>query len=72
MINRTILILAVVTVALVIYGALFAPPKHPEFAWHDLPGHMAIIGFGGCLIMVLFAKGPLRFIVQRPEDHDER
>jgi protein-S-isoprenylcysteine O-methyltransferase Ste14 len=72
MINRNNIILAVALVALVVYGALFAQPAHPKFPWHDLPGHMGLIGLGGCLLMVLFAKLLLSRLIQRPEDHDER
>jgi len=71
MIHRTTLILAGITIALVLYGALFAPPKHPAFPWHDLPGHMALIGFVGCLALTAFAKALGKVLVQRPEERDE-
>jgi len=73
MMNRTTIALVLLTVALVVYGALFAPPLHPEFVWHDLPGHMALIGFAGCVLIVLFAKGLGYLLVQRwEEDEHER
>jgi len=66
--DRPTLALALTLVLLSVFGALFAAPAHPEFPWHDLPGHMAVIGFGGCLAIAVFAKSLGKFLVQRPEE----
>ena len=44
-----------------------APHSHPVFPWHGLPGYSALIGLGGCYLVVLISKAIGRRWLQRPE-----
>ena len=56
----------------IVFEALYARPHHPEFAWHFIPGHMALIGLLAALLVTLLAKTIGAAVLQRKEDYDER
>ena len=69
--DRVSIALASSLLALVVFGVFFATPAHPVFPWHDVPGYMAVIGFLGCIVVVLIAKSIGKKFLQRPEDYDD-
>lgn len=67
MTDRITLSLTLVLGGLVAGGALFIQPEHTEFPWHHVPGHMAAIGFVGCIVVVRLSKWLGTLFLQRPE-----
>lgn len=60
-------VLAIILVLLAVIEATIAPHYAPKFPWHYLPGYAAIIGLGGCLVVVLASKALGKAFLQRPE-----
>ena len=53
--------------ALLVAAVLFGRSHHPHFWWEHVPGVWAAIGYGGCWLLVLFAKGLVRRLLERDE-----
>jgi protein-S-isoprenylcysteine O-methyltransferase Ste14 len=71
-IDRPTLILAALVAVLVVVEYFFAPHYRPVFPWHHVPGYMALIGLGACVLLVGVAKGLGALFLQRPETSDDR
>jgi hypothetical protein len=65
-------ILAAVLVVLMLLEYFVAPHYRPIFPWHHVPGYMGLLGLLSCLVVVILTKLIGKFILQRPEDWDER
>lgn len=71
MIDRPSKIMFFVLMILVVAEILGAPHHHPVFPWHRVPGFMAGIGLGACLVVVLASKQIGKRFLQRPENFDD-
>jgi hypothetical protein len=65
--DRVILILSAALIVMVVLEAVAIPHYAPKFPWHAVPGYSAIIGLGGCIIVVLLSKWLGRTFLQRPQ-----
>jgi hypothetical protein len=71
LLDRASVTMAVILLAMVIIEYLIVPHPYPYFPWHYLPGYAAIIGLGGCLIVVQLSKALGKALLQRPENNVE-
>lgn len=42
---------------------------HAQYWWHEMWGFDLLFGFFGCLLLIGFAKGVLRQLIQVKEDY---
>lgn len=68
--DRATAVLAAVLVVLAAAEATVVPHAAPRFPWHWVPGYAALIGLGGCLVVVLLSKWLGRLFLQRPDSDD--
>ena len=58
-----------VSVALVVLSLLFGRPHHPHFVWDYFPPFYALLGYGGCWLLVVGAKTLAKRWVERGEGY---
>lgn len=56
-------------VTLVILAVLFGRSHHPHFVWDYIPAFSAILGYGGCWLLVVGAKALGKGWLERGEDY---
>jgi hypothetical protein len=64
-------VLAVLLALLWAVEFLWAHHHAPVFPWHSVPGYMAVIGFGGCVLLTLVALAGKK-LLQRPAAPEHR
>jgi hypothetical protein len=67
LVDRATVAMSVILVGMVVVQYLFVPHDHPHFPWHYLPGYAAILGLGGCILVVQLSKALGKRLLQRPE-----
>jgi hypothetical protein len=56
-------------IVLVILSAIFGRSPHPHFIWDYIPGFAALLGYGGCWLLVVGAKTLGKRWLERSEDY---
>ena len=60
---------AVGTIALLALAVLFGRSPHPHFWWDYIPAFHAVLGYAGCWLLVVGAKGLGKRLLERREDY---
>jgi hypothetical protein len=62
-------VVVVACVALVILAAIFGQSHHPHFFWDYIPAFSALLGYGGCWLLVVSAKALGKHWLERGEGY---
>jgi hypothetical protein len=62
-------VVAAAAAVLVILAAIFGRSHHPHFFWDYIPGFSALLGYGGCWLLVVGAKALGKRWLERDEDY---
>lgn len=62
-------VLVAVLTALILGNSFFIPTDDIHFIWEKIPLSSALIGFIGCLLLVVVTKKLIKHAIQRNEDY---